>query len=286
MAADLVITHPGAVHANTQHDAWTVASIAVIVFALSSLLHEAAGHGGACLAVQGDPRFLSSMHFDCAVRYGAHTAERMVAAGGPIATLALGGLAALLYQRTTREDSPVRRYTLWLFAAVNLMQATGYLLYSGLGDLGDWSVVIDGWTPASLWRVGLVAIGLPTYVLVTAWLFRQLTPLAGEARPRRYLHARRLGGIAYVAGAALEVLAGLGKQGGGTLVLLSGVAASLVSTSGLLWGPRTLRGPRTPSTMAVVPVELVERSWTAIILAATCAAAFIVLLGRGLRLDT
>ena len=46
---------------------YTVDAIAVIVYALSSVLHEAVGHGGACLAVGAVPHELSSMHLACRI---------------------------------------------------------------------------------------------------------------------------------------------------------------------------------------------------------------------------
>ena len=50
-------------------------------------------------------------------------------------------------------------FFLWLFATINLMAATGYFLYSGVADIGDWSVVIRGWSPVWFWRVTLALIG-------------------------------------------------------------------------------------------------------------------------------
>ena len=282
MTVDIVLTHPGTVHASTRHDAWTVGAVAVIVFAVSSLLHEGLGHGGACLAVHGAARELSSMHFECALPDGAGTAERVVAAGGTIATLIGGGFALLLYHRLADNANAVWRYALWLFAAVNLMQGTGYFLFSGVGNVGDWAAVTDGWEPAWLWRVGLAAVGLALYLVTTTTLFRALEPMVGEARPRRYHHALRLAGLAYVVGGVLEIVAGMRNPGGIMLVLLSGAAASLGGTSGLAWGPQTLRGPRTPSNMAAIPVELVERSWVTMLIGLVSAAVFISVFGRGL----
>ena len=274
-----IIVHPGAVHASTRHDAWTVAAVAVVVYALSSLLHEGLGHGGACVVMHGVPRELSSMHFDCG-QLATRAAERIVAAGGTIATLFGGGLAFLLYKRAPRNA--VWRYALWLFAAVNLMQGTGYFLYSGVGHIGDWAAVTDGWEPVLLWRAGLAVVGLALYLYATLSLFRALAPLAGEARPRGYRHALRLAVLPYMVGGALEIVAGMRNPGGLALVLISGAAASFGGTSGLAWGPQTLRGPRTPSVLLAVPVVIVKRSWAAIVIAITSAALFIMLFGRGL----
>lgn len=282
MAVEIVVTHPGTVHASTRHDAWTVGAVAVIVYALSSLLHEAVGHGGVCLAVHGTALELSSMHFECALPDNAAIAQRVVAAGGTIATVIGGGVALLVYHLSKGSTTAAWRYALWLFAAVNLMQGTGYFLFSGLAEVGDWTAVIDGWEPHWLWRSGLTIMGFVLYLVTTTMLFRALEPMVGEARPRRFRHALRLAGLAYVVGCALEIAAGLRNPGGIGLVLMSGAAASLGGTSGLAWGPQTLRGPRTPSNMAAVPVELVERNWAALALAVVCGIAFIGVFGPGL----
>jgi hypothetical protein len=36
------------------------------------------------------------------------------------------------------------RFFVWLLATLNLLTAFGYLLYSGIGGIGDWTNVIDG----------------------------------------------------------------------------------------------------------------------------------------------
>jgi len=46
-------------------DVVTVVSIAVLAYALANILHEAIGHGVACVALGGKPLVLSSLHFDC-----------------------------------------------------------------------------------------------------------------------------------------------------------------------------------------------------------------------------
>lgn len=273
------IVLPATNHATARHDASTVAAVAVIVYSLSSLLHEAVGHGGACLAMNGVARELSSTHFECSLPDGATMPERVVAAAGTIATLFGGGLAYLLYRRA--PEGNVWRYSLWLFAAVNLMQGTGYFFFSGVGNMGDWSTVIDGWRPAWVWRAGLAGVGFGLYVFVTVHLFRALHPFLGEARPRRYLHAQRLALLPYFVGGALETLAGGRNAGGWMLVLMSGAAASFGGTSGLAWGPQNLRGPRTASDLLEVPVRLVATSWLVIGFAFVSATVFVAVFGRG-----
>ena len=45
-------------------DLLTVTAIALVAYAASNVLHEAVGHGGACVALGGKPLALSSVHFE------------------------------------------------------------------------------------------------------------------------------------------------------------------------------------------------------------------------------
>ncbi len=268
--------------ATDRHDALTVSAVAVIVYALASLLHEAVGHGGACLLVHGAPAELSSMHFMCNLPDSLSREARIVSAGGTLATV-IGGLLSLGLYRW-QKGPPVLRYALWLFAAVNLMQGTGYFLFSGIGDVGDWADVIKGVEYSRAWRLFFAAAGFTAYYLTTIRLFPMLGPLIGEARPRRYHHALRLAGRVYLVGGVFEIITGLFNPGGFELVLVSGAAASLGGTSGLAWGSQLLRGTRTPSAKLEEHVDCVHRSWITIALAVIIGVAFIVVLGPGIQL--
>ncbi len=221
-------------------DLLTIAAVAVMVYALSSVVHEGLGHGGACIAVGGVPQLISSMEFRCDIDGLAPSAGRIVAAAGTIVQIVLGLAVYKTYQVLARRPfspaSSVWRFALWLFAAVNLMQGTGYFLFSGVGGIGDWSDVIAGLQPAIAWRAVLAIGGFALYWLTTRTLFQALSPFLGALSPQRYHRAVRFGVIAYVAGAALSLGAGLLNPAGAVLIAISGAAASLGGTSGLAWG--------------------------------------------------
>jgi hypothetical protein len=268
--------------ATDRHHPLTVSAIAVIVYSLASVLHEGVGHGGACLLVRGIPLEMSSMHFNCSLPESATAAERIVAASGTLVTL-LGGFLSLALYRIVRLAAPVR-YMCWLFAAVNILQGTGYFFFSGVGGVGDWAVVMQGVGPSWLWRIVFAGVGFAAYYWFTLLLFAELDPFIGKARPRKYEHALRLAGRAYVVGGVVELLAGLLNPGGMELVLYSGIAASLGGTSGLVWGPQTLRGTRTPSSDLEKPVLIVRQNWIVITLGIIIGIAFIIGLGPGIPL--
>lgn len=268
----------------TRNDLLTVSIVAALMYALGSVVHEGIGHGGACLIVGGIPRGLSSMDFDCDVRGLGTVAGKTVAAGGTIANLIFGLAALALYRRSPHTSSPLWRFSVWLLAAVNLMVGTGYFLFSGLGGIGDWAVVIDGLDPSWFWRAILAVGGAALYFATTVYLFNSLAPLIGEARPERYRRALELATVSYIAGCTLSLLAGFLNPAGLALVAISGAAASLGGTSGLAWGPQMLRGASSGSAdVAPIDPEAIARSWPVIALAGVGSILFILILGHGVR---
>lgn len=265
-----------------RNDWITISAVAALTYAVVSMVHEGLGHGGACLIVGGIPRELSSMDFDCDLQGLGVAAEKIVAAGGTIANLIFGLGALALYRRIPITSSPLWRFSVWLFAAVNLMTGTGYFLFSGVGGIGDWAVVIGGLAPPWLWRLLLALSGGGLYFVTTVYLFNALGPLIGDARPERYRRALSLATVSYIAGGALSLLAGFLNPGGLALVAISGAAASLGGTSGLAWGPQMLRG--TPTAAVDPPATdppVIARSWPVIAITGAASVVFILVLGRG-----
>lgn len=267
--------------ATDRRDVATVVAVAVIVYALASVLHEGIGHALTCIAVGGRLQELSSMHVNCSIDDMDRAASRLVAAAGTIATLIGAGIGLLAF-RATSNARPVVKYFSWLFMAVNLFQGTGYWLFSGLGNIGDWSVVIRGLQPALVWRLLLAIVGGATYWLSVKFVFGALGPFIGGDIPGRYRRAVALSLVPYLAGAALSIGAGLlNRSGGVLLVLISGAAASLGGTSGLAWGTNFLRGADIPPS-PVGPIA-VPRNIPAIVTAIIVGIAFAIVLGPGLK---
>lgn len=262
-------------------DVLTIAAIAVIVYAVSSVLHEGIGHALTCMAVGGRLQELSSMHVSCSIDDTDRAASRLVSAAGTIATL-IGAASGAIALRATPTVRPILKYAFWLFMTVNLFQGTGYWLFSGLGNIGDWAAVIRGLEPRLAWRAVLAIVGAVTYWLSVKFAFGELGPFIGGDIPARYERAVRLSLVPYLVGAALSVGAGmLNRSGGLLLVVISGAAASLGGTSGLAWGTNYLRGAAIPAS-PVGPIAL-PRSIPAIVAAIIVGIAFAIVLGPGLR---
>lgn len=259
-------------------DTFTVASIAISAYVLGNVLHEGAGHGGACLLSGVQPLVLSSVHFECSVD------NRLVMAGGTIANFiaavlffVLGRLSGLRHSRW--------RYFCWLSMTVNLFTATGYFLFSGIGGIGDWGEFIHGLGRQWIWRIGLTIFGAVTYFFAARLSLLELRPLIGSHPQERYRRARRLQMIPYFSGGVLMCVAGALNPRGMILILISAAASTFGGTSGLLWDINWLRnGTMIPLGPPAEPMPI-ERSWPLIAVACALAIAFIVVLGPSVRLS-
>jgi hypothetical protein len=269
-------TEHAAVHAeHTPVDAPTIAGIGTIAHILANILHEGAGHGGACLMVGGTPLVVSTVHMECS------TDTRLVMAGGTIINVAAGALFFAL-GRITSGTAPRLKYFWWLSMTVNLLIAAGYFAFSGIGGFGDWAMFIQGLSPQWAWRVGMTAIGAAGYMLAARFSLLELRPLIGSHKTLRYVRAKELLRIPYFAGGILACVAGSLNPQGLILVVLSAAASTFGGTSGLLWMSEWLKGSSIPPGSEPEPVPI-RRSWPWIVAACILAVAFVVVLGPGVR---
>jgi hypothetical protein len=252
-------------------DLATIIAIAIVAFALANLLHEGVGHGGACLLTGGHARVLSSVHFEC------DRDSRLIAAGGTLVNFIAGFLSWLGLRRVSHARGRLR-YFLWLLMTINLLQAGGYFLFSGIGNFGDWADVIHGLAPAWLWRTGLIVLGAASYALFVWLALLELRSFLGEADWRRG-GAKDLTIVPYITGGILYTVAGMFNPVGWILVGVSAAAASFGGTSGMAWMTQYLGSklvPRIPSQ----PVVL-ERSRGWMVAAFIAAIVFVGVIGRG-----
>jgi hypothetical protein len=261
-------------------DGWTIAAIAVIVYILSNLTHEGAGHGGACLLAGGRAEMLNAVFLECDDARMSAPGVRWVAAAGTLANLLLAALVWIALRRGDRLR-PDARFALVLLLAVNLLQGFGYLLFSGVGRVGDWAVVFDGLKPEWVWRIGLTLLGGWLYFIVAPRLFMpHLEPFLGREQPTREERAQRLTLLPYLAGGLAYLLAGVLNPHGFRLVLLSAAAASLGGTSLLAWYP-PLWAKKTGQTGTGEALAIRRRAgW--LVAAAIVLGLFVFVLGPGI----
>ncbi len=256
-------------------DALTVGSIGILAYMLGNVLHEAVGHGGACLLTGAKPLVLSSVHFECSLE------NRLVMAGGTLANF-LAAAVFFALGRLTGRRYPRLKYFFWIAMTVNLFSATGYFLFSGIGGIGDWADFIQELGPQWVWRAGFSVFGAVGYMLAAYISLLELRPLIGSDKEQRYRRAVRLSWIPYFAGGILMCIAGARNPVGMILILISAAASTFGGTSGLLWSTQLLRGTLIPSGSPAEPMPI-PKSWP--LIAATCASAvaFVAVLGPGVR---
>jgi hypothetical protein len=257
----------------TRSSFWTVAAIAIVAFAGCDMAHEVLGHGLAC-ALSPGVRALSLS----TVALQTSSESRLVAAAGSVANVAVGLVSLLIFRRGRAFGTA--RYFWWLFGSTNLLNGTGYLLFSAVLDFGDWSVVIGGLEPHGVWRVAMGAVGAGLYLGSIRLMAAQLAVPVGRGDldpsevPRLVFPAYVAGSLLLVAGAALNPI-------GPQLIVSSGVSSGFGAMAGLALVPR-LVGARTkgsPTAAAALPFSV---PWVAA--GVLIALIFVGILGRGVSL--
>ena len=165
---------------------------------------------------------------------------------------------------------------------VNLLDAAGYLAFSGIGGFGDWAMFIQGFSPQWAWRMGLSIAGVGAYILSARWSLLELRPLVGGGA-QRYIVARHLCIPPYLAGGIVQCMAGAFNPQGWFLVLMSAAAPTFGGKSALIWGPEWLRGRGFPAGPDATPVPI-QRNWAWIVTGIVIGVCFIFVLGPGIHL--
>jgi len=277
-ASDATGSNPSStLQQGNQPDLLTIIAIAITATVITDFIHEGLGHGGICVATGGQPLVLSTVHFECS------SDTRLVAAGGTLANL----ISAAFFLGAARGVSRISswRYFFWLLMTFNLFDAGGYLLFSGIGNFGDWAMVVAGWQPTWIWRVVLIALGTGTYFLLFVPLcLRELRPFLGTDAQIRVRRARQLTLAPYLTAGILSCIAGALNPVGPLLILVSAAAASFGGKSALAWMWTLLRGPRISSGEMQMPE--IERNWAWMAAAVILSVLFIGGLGPGVRLHS
>ena len=248
-----------------EHNKATIISMAVVALGTAVLLHEGLGHGVTAW-LRGDiPTELTSNHLS-SVR-----PDKWVSAGGTLVNLAVGALALLAARAAgTRANL---RYFCWILAAKNLFPGAGYFMFSGLTGFGDWQEVIRGWPHEGIWRIGMTIFGVAFYMLVARLLAVEIRPFIA----RRSMY-NVVGRLPYVAACLFSCAAGAFDPLGMKLFLVSTAPAAFGGSSGMLWLDSLM--PRKQPDQPLI----VHRSPTWWVFAAIFAVAYILILGRGIKL--
>jgi hypothetical protein len=235
-------------------------------------LHEGVGHGLTALLTGANSGLLTTLAWSSVFD------SRLVEAGGTLVNLA-AALVLWLILRSARQASLPTRYFLLITCAFNLFTGTGYFLFSGIADFGDWAAVIRDLHPHFAWRIALIVVGAASYYAAARVIGIGLVRYVGIPRDSGS-RLRKLTLVPYFASVGLSVLAGVLNPIGIGLVFLSALPASAGGHSGLLWLQYQISRSTTPNQ----PAESLKRNYAWVIAATVLGLFFVVVLGRGVNL--
>ena len=250
-------------------DVATIAAAGALAYALVATVHEALGHGIACLAVGADASAVSSTELRCDGVSGL--SALIVTSSGCVANV-LVGLAAFGASRLARPSDGRSLLLGWLVCGWNLFHAGSYLLAGALFGFGDWGQVARAVDPPIVGQIGVGLAGAAIVFLgqrvATDPLWQPLVGVGDE----RAVRWPKLTWPALVGGGAVSLLAGVLSPLRPEFALVTSVLAPL----SLLW---LVRLPRWPT--AEKPREAVPIGRSAALLGMSLLVSVIFVLGLG-----
>ena len=255
---------------STKDDLATVIAISVLACILQDVLHEGLGHGVTAWLSGARQLTMSTVALQSDID------SRWISANGTLVNLLFAGIFWLLLLKPQRYK-PVTFYFLVLAMAGNLFTGTGYFLFSGVANFGDWAAVIRGLQPHWMWRAGLILLGVVSYYASMLLVASKLKQFHG--RDERSARLRRLCWTPYFTDGLLALLAGVLNPAGLFYVFASALPSTLGANAGLMSLPSMMR------KWTVTPEERrapIQRSVAWIVVGAIACLVFIIVLGRGI----
>ena len=263
------------VRVNTRADVHipTVLAVGVVSFAAVTVVHEAVGHGVACVLAGGEALAVSSTELRCDGPEGA--ARLVVTAAGSVANVAVG-LAAIAVGIALGPARSIWAYVLWLFGATNLFHAGCYMLIGPVASFGDWSHVARSLEPVPVWIIGITALGYGLNVAGSRLAGHPMwQPLLGVDAEQRRTRMQLLTGLPLAAALVVSIAAGLLSPLQPRYALLTAVVAPFVLV--LL-----IRLPAPPKSDQPAPPVVIAASWAWMAAGAIVGLGFVLILGPGL----
>jgi hypothetical protein len=212
-------------HSEKKDNLITIAAIGLIAYVSADFAHHALGHGGACLALGGKIKSLSSIFVDCSLRGTA------IDLAGPIANLVLG-LIALLVVRFLNSPSTTRLFFI-LVAAFNLFWIELQFVFSAATKTDDWAWAIKQLSINDLCRYSMVVVGILIYIITIRIIANLITPFAQLS-----VRVKIIVAITWIAAGVIAIATAVFDAHPLTALLQSAVPQSLLLAIGLLFLPR------------------------------------------------
>ncbi|MFZ0284365.1 MAG: hypothetical protein WAL32_03990 [Terriglobales bacterium] len=250
-------------------DRATLIAISALACILQDTLHEGLGHGVTAWLSGAQRITVSTVAMQCNID------TRWISANGTLVNLLFAGIFWLVL-RGRLHYRPATRYFLVLAMAGNLFTGTGYFLFSGVTNFGDWAAVIRGLQLHWMWQLGLVMLGAASYYASMLVVAAELKSFHGTDEG-----SGRLRGLCWTPYFADGILAGLGgllNPAGLFYVIASALPSTLGANAGLLSLPSLMRRNRSTEK----PVGPIGRDFSWIVAGLVASLLFIFVLGRGL----
>jgi hypothetical protein len=255
----------------------TVVAIAAIAISFTVATHEGV-HAIACVAVGGDLQEYSALYEDC--DSSTESQAKIVAGSAPIYNL-IAGVFFWFVLRHSRERSSEAQFSLWLLTLMNWCYGAGYLIFSGITDIGDWAVVIRGWEPIWLLRVLLTILGMVLFIIFIRLALEEFGKMVGGDSEEQIHRGNKLCILSYLTAFAVVLAAGLFcPYGILSLPVTAGLSAVLGALSPFLWMMRWFRTNRFQK-LVKEPLEI-HRKWQWVVAATIVVFTYTYILGRTL----
>lgn len=264
---------------NLSLDLLTILAVGILSFIIKNVLHEAVGHGGACLMMGGTPLALSSAHFECDTTSVSKTGIRFIASAGTLVNFLFAYIFWLAFNNQDFKSDTLK-YFFWFAMVSNFFVAAGYPLFSGIIGVGDWVNVVEDWQPVWLWRIILTIIGLLLYGYGVWFALREMKTLVGSHSTERLVRAFQLTLFPYLAGATVSSL-GAWFNPIGSFVVFTSAAAAFGGSSAFAWMSQMLKTKWFPEKSD--EFITIEQSWAWVIVAIIFALVHIFILGPSIE---
>ena len=249
-----------------KNDWLTMIAVSALACILQDVLHEGLGHGVTAWLSGAHQITMSTVALQSDIE------TRWVSANGTLVNLAAAFILWLILLRPQRYGA-VTHYFLVLALAGNLFTGTGYFLFSGIANFGDWKHVIAGLRPNWAWRIGLIVLGATSYYASMLLVAAKLRPFQGKDHGK----LRWVCWTPYFTDGILAGVAALFSPLGLFYMIASALPSTLGANSGLLGLPSMMcRGEHKEEAIVIL------RSIPWIVAGAMASAFFIVVLGHGI----
>ena len=154
-------------------------------------------------------------------------------------------------------------------------------MFSGIANIGDWAVVINGWAPSWLWRVVITILGALSYIIFVRLALRDLGKMVGGEADEQIRRANKLCIYSYITSAVVVLIAGFFcPHGFLSLTVTAGLFAAIGALSPFIWMMRWFRRKNFVKLIKE-PLE-VHRKWQWLVAAVIVDFNYVFILGRTL----